>query len=51
MIALLPPSTNDQYRGARVSVWALGLAALVTLGPGAREEPQSDRPGPLRPVE
>lgn len=33
-MALLPPSTNDQYRGARVSVWALGLAALLTLGPG-----------------
>ena len=34
MTALLPPSTNAQYRGTRVSVWALGLAALLTLGPG-----------------
>lgn len=33
-MALLPPSTNDQYRGARVSVWFLGLAALLTIGPG-----------------
>lgn len=30
---LLPPSTNDQYRGARVSAWFLGLAALLTVGP------------------
>jgi hypothetical protein len=33
-MALLPPSTNDQYRGAQLSAWALGLAALLTLGPG-----------------
>ena len=30
---LLPPSTNDQYRGPAVSVWFLGLCALLTLGP------------------
>ena len=34
MTGLLPPSTNAQYRGTRVSVWALGLAALLTVGPG-----------------
>ena len=33
-MSLLPPSTNDAYRGARVSAWFLGLAALLTLGPG-----------------
>ncbi|HXQ11772.1 MAG TPA: hypothetical protein VN805_12325 [Caulobacteraceae bacterium] len=30
---LWPPSTNDQYRGARMSTWFLGLAALLTIGP------------------
>jgi hypothetical protein len=30
---VLPPSTNDQYAGARTSVWFLGLAALLTIGP------------------
>jgi len=31
---LLPPSTNDQYEGARSSVLFLGLAAALTLIPG-----------------
>ncbi|HTX50313.1 MAG TPA: hypothetical protein VME40_13090 [Caulobacteraceae bacterium] len=31
---LLPPSTNDAYRGATISAWFLGLAALLTIGPG-----------------
>jgi hypothetical protein len=31
--ALLPPTTNDQYRGARASAWFLALAALLTIGP------------------
>jgi hypothetical protein len=31
---LLSPSTNADYRGAKVSVWFLGLAALGTLIPG-----------------
>jgi hypothetical protein len=30
---LLPRSTNDQYLGARMSAWFLGLAALLTIGP------------------
>ena len=30
----LPPSTNADYCGARVSAWFLTLAALFTLGPG-----------------
>jgi hypothetical protein len=30
---VLPPSTNDQYAGARTSAWFLGLAALLTIGP------------------
>lgn len=33
MTGLLPPSTNDQYRGARVSAAFLGLAAVLTLIP------------------
>ena len=28
-----PPSTNGQYSGARISVWFLGLSALLTLAP------------------
>ena len=31
---LLPPSTNEAYRGARVSAWFLAVAALFTIGPG-----------------
>ncbi len=31
---LLPPSTNADYRGARVAVSFLGLTALLTLAPG-----------------
>ncbi len=31
---VLPPSTNDAYRGARVSAWFLALTALLTIGPG-----------------
>lgn len=30
-MALLPPSTNDQYRGSMLSVWFLGLIAAMTL--------------------
>lgn len=33
-MALLPPSTNDQYRGARSAPWFLLLAAVLTLVPG-----------------
>jgi hypothetical protein len=33
-MGLLPPSTNAQYRGSRVSAWFLALAAVLTLGPG-----------------
>ncbi len=32
-MAFLPPSTNDQYAGARSAVWFLGLTTLLTLGP------------------
>jgi len=32
-MAFLPPSTNPQYRGARVSAWGLGLLALLTIFP------------------
>ena len=32
-MSLLPPSTNDQYRGARTSAWVLGLLALATIVP------------------
>jgi len=34
MNAFLPPSTNDQYRGAAISPWFLLLAAILTLVPG-----------------
>jgi hypothetical protein len=30
----LPPSTNDQYRGARSAVWVLALFTAGTLIPG-----------------
>ncbi len=33
-MSFLPPSTNGQYRGARVSAVFLGLAAVLTLVPG-----------------
>ena len=33
-MGLLPPSTNEAYRGARISAWFLLAAALLTLGPG-----------------
>jgi hypothetical protein len=33
-VAFLPESTNDQYRGARISAWFLVLNALLTLAPG-----------------
>jgi hypothetical protein len=33
-VALLPPSTNDRYRGSPAAVWFLGLAGVLTLGPG-----------------
>lgn len=32
--ALLPPSTNDAYRGSPLSVWFLMLAAVLTIVPG-----------------
>lgn len=32
-MALFPPSTNEQYQGARASVWFLGLTAALTLVP------------------
>jgi len=32
-VPLLPPSTNDQYQGARSSVLFLGLAGVLTLIP------------------
>jgi len=32
-MAFLPPSTNADYRGARIAVWFLGLAAILTLAP------------------
>ena len=34
-MGLWPPSTNADYRGARSSVWFLGLVAVLTLVPGA----------------
>ncbi len=33
-MALLPPSTNADYRGAAVSAWFLALAGLLTVVPG-----------------
>jgi len=33
-MSFLPPTTNDQYRGARASVWFLLLAAVMTILPG-----------------
>lgn len=33
-MAFLPPSTNADYRGARVSAWFLALAGVLTVGPG-----------------
>ena len=33
-MGLLPPSTNADYRGARVSAWFLAFAAALTIGPG-----------------
>ncbi|MGA0599625.1 hypothetical protein ACO2Q3_02865 [Caulobacter sp. KR2-114] len=32
-MSLLPPSTNDAYRGARISAWYLALAAVLTIAP------------------
>lgn len=34
MSGFLPPSTNAAYRGARISVGFLALAAVLTIGPG-----------------
>lgn len=31
---LLPPSTNDQYRGAAVAAWFLILLGVAWVGPG-----------------
>jgi hypothetical protein len=31
---LLPPSTNDAYRGSPLSVWFLMLASALTAAPG-----------------
>lgn len=33
-MSLLPPSTNDQYTGARSAAWFLALMAVLTLAPG-----------------
>jgi hypothetical protein len=33
-MSFLPPSTNDQYTGARSAAWFLALAAVLTLVPG-----------------
>jgi hypothetical protein len=33
-MSVLPPSTNDQYRGARSAAWFLALAAILTIVPG-----------------
>ncbi len=35
MTALLPPSTNDQYRGSRFAAWFLGLYGVGWIVPGA----------------
>jgi hypothetical protein len=34
MTALLPPSTNATYTGARASAWFLALLALLSIVPG-----------------
>ncbi len=34
MMALLPPSTNVDYRGARLSAWALMLMGVLTAAAG-----------------
>ncbi|WP_309645507.1 hypothetical protein [Phenylobacterium sp.] len=34
-MSFFPPSTNHQYRGAKVSVWFLTLSAVLTLIPAA----------------
>ena len=34
-MALLPQSTNADYRGSPASAWFLGLVSLLTIGPGA----------------
>jgi hypothetical protein len=33
-VAFLPPATNADYRGSPAAAWFLGLAAVLTLGPG-----------------
>ena len=33
-MALLPPSTNADYRGSRVAAWFLALSAVMTIVPG-----------------
>jgi hypothetical protein len=33
-LSFLPPSTNAAYQGPRAAAWFLGLAALLTIGPG-----------------
>ena len=33
-LAFLPPSTNEQYRGARSAAWFLAAAAVLTFIPG-----------------
>ena len=33
-MALLPASTNADYRGSILSVWFLGLSAVMTIIPG-----------------
>lgn len=33
-MSLIPPSTNDQYRGSNAAVVFLGLAAVLTIVPG-----------------
>jgi hypothetical protein len=35
MSGFLPPSTNDQYKGAQASAWFLTLVAVLTLVPAA----------------
>ena len=34
-MGILPPSTNDHYAGAKISVWFLTLAAVLKIIPGA----------------